>query len=59
MQKHILNIQTEYEERHYATSLKVAGSIPGEVIDCFLIYVALGLTQLVTEMSMRNLLRNK
>jgi hypothetical protein len=47
--------------RHYATSRKVAGSIPDEVIGYLILpnlssrTVALGSTQPVTEMSTRNL----
>jgi hypothetical protein len=47
--------------RHYATSRKVAGSIPDEVIGFFnwpnhsSRTMALGLTQPLTEMSTRNL----
>jgi hypothetical protein len=51
--------------RHYATSRKVAGSIPDEVIGFFnwphpsSPTVALGSTELLTEMSTRNLLEGK
>jgi hypothetical protein len=58
-----------YEElswlRHYATSSKVAGSIPDEVIGFFnwpnpsSLTIALGSTQPLTEMSTRNLLGGK
>jgi hypothetical protein len=48
--------------RHYATSRKVAGSIPDEVIVFFFnwpnrssLNMVLGSTQLLTEMSTRNL----
>jgi hypothetical protein len=48
--------------RHFATSRKVAGSIPDEVIRCFFSFLnpssrtmALGSTQPLTEMSIRNL----
>jgi hypothetical protein len=47
--------------RHYATSWKVAGFIPDEVIEFFTWpnpssrIMALGLTQPLTEMSIRNL----
>jgi hypothetical protein len=47
--------------RHYATSLKVAGSIPDELIEFIFSWpnpssrpVALGSTQPLTEMSTRN-----
>jgi hypothetical protein len=46
---------------HYATNRKGAGSISGEVIELFLIYLilsaslGLGFTQPLTEMSTRNL----
>jgi hypothetical protein len=47
--------------RHYATCRKVAGLIPDEVIECFKLLnpssrtTALGSTQLLTEMSIKNL----
>jgi hypothetical protein len=47
--------------RHYATSWKVASSIPDEVIEFFNLpnpssrTIALGFTQLSTEMSTRNI----
>jgi hypothetical protein len=47
--------------RHYATSRKVAGSIPDEVIVFYKLFnpssriIALGLTQLLKEKSTRNL----
>jgi hypothetical protein len=50
---------------HYATSRKVAGSIPGEVIGFFNWHIsssrttAMESTQPVTEMSTRNLPRGK
>jgi hypothetical protein len=54
--------------RHYATSRKVAGSIPDEVIGFFFFFdlpnpssrtMALGSTQPLTEMSTKNLLGGK
>jgi hypothetical protein len=56
-----LRFETPERNSHYATSPKVAGSIPDEVIRIFSwpnpssSTVALGSTQPVTEMSTRNL----
>jgi hypothetical protein len=49
------------KSRHYATSWKVAGSIPDEFIECFYLpnhsnrTMILGFTQPLTQMSTRNL----